>query len=57
MRWIAFWVLDLWLYCKDVRSWVIERVVVRGLFSLRQENAPQKGLHRLLLRLGLKRSP
>lgn len=55
MRWIAFWVRDLWLYCRDVRSWVIERVVVRGLFSLRQENAPQQGLYRLLLRLGLKR--
>lgn len=56
MRWLALIICELWLYCKDVRSWVIERILVRGLFALRREHAPQKGLHRLLLRLGLKRS-
>ncbi|MEZ8221911.1 hypothetical protein GG496_002081 [Candidatus Fervidibacteria bacterium JGI MDM2 JNZ-1-D12] len=57
MRWLALRIRDFWLWCKDARLWVVERIVVRGLFALRHEHAPQKGLHRLLLKLGLKRSP
>ncbi len=57
MGWFALWVRDLWLCCKDVRLRLVEKILVRGLFALRREHAPSNGLNRLLLKLGLKRSP
>jgi len=56
MRWLISLVCNLWLYCKDARLWLVERIVVRGIFALRREHAPSKGLQKLLLALGLKRS-
>jgi len=56
MRWLVSSVRNLWLCCRDVRLWLIERIMVRGLHALRQEHAPTRGLRKLLLVLGLKRS-
>ncbi|MFN4179823.1 MAG: hypothetical protein ACK4I8_05890 [Armatimonadota bacterium] len=54
MRWLLLWIRDFWLNCNDARSQIAEKIMFRGLFFLRQEHAPQKGLRRLLLKLGLK---
>ncbi len=55
MRWLVSLVRSLWLYCRDARLWIVERIVVHGLLALRREHAPSKGLQKLLFALGLKR--
>jgi hypothetical protein len=56
MRWFVLLFRTLRLYCEDARLWLVERIMVRGLLVLRREHAPSKGLQKLLLALGLKRS-
>jgi hypothetical protein len=56
MRWFVSLFRTLQLCCGDARLWLVERIMVRGLLVLRREHAPSKGLQKLLLALGLKRS-
>lgn len=56
MEWLAIRIYNLLLHrFKDARSWIVEKIVIYGLYDLRHECAPRKGLLRLLLALGLKR--
>lgn len=54
MRWLILRICDFWFWFKDARFWVIGKIMAKGLFTLRHEHAPLKGLHRLLLKLGLR---
>jgi hypothetical protein len=56
MKWFVSLFRNLWFCCGDARLWLVERIMVRGLLVLRREHAPSKGLQKLLLALGLKRS-
>jgi hypothetical protein len=56
MRWLISLVHNLWLCCGDARLWLVKRILVRGIFALRREHAPSKGIQKLLIALGLKRS-